>query len=617
VLEVGPDLKSVDFRPDHHLAAFAVHFAELSGADVAGYYDHMAEFFEAQKHRLEEQRTRNGDESIHVGMDFIRAMAAHAVELLGSPPPVGGIFEAVVVSRNLVDRSGRRRNLELPPVNGFFYDDLSTAIEAAAVGGPSGLVPEYLSDRRGEGHHDCLDPNEIQRALDLIRLPNGRWPSEFALTLMQQVAVNESLRRLSRHGIFSINGPPGTGKTTLLADIVAAVVVERARLMTEFRAPEDAFKRHQRSMAEGEGFILDPRFRDFTIVVASSNNGAVENVTRELPDAARIAQSRLADCARFKETAAALLNRRSLDPDEAAAEPVEVREAWGLIAAALGNKSNPGAFCAALRAKEPVAPGEGDGSRPRRDAPSNIFRQLHELGRPDWSAAKSGFQAAIAEAHRLKDEIAEHERLCGDVVRLRSRSGVLEERRISARDAANAARHATRETQDDLAVAREALDAADRDVGLSKPSLVRRVIAALGLSKAARASCALYTEMVRRRADASASLQTAVARVREASRQLQEADAAVNTAVAEEVSQRRAYDDARTMVARIARDHGGITDIVSTLALPREQMHQLLPRRSEALDAARTEVFVKALAVHQAFIGGSVRQFPAQPKLGN
>jgi hypothetical protein len=275
VLDIGQDLKSAEFRPDEHLAAFAVHFAELSGADVSGYHDRMGEFFEEQKRLLEEQRQRQGDKNIPVGMDLVRAMAAHATALLSSPPPVGGAVEAVVVSRALVDRERRRRTPDLPPVNGFYYDDLSAAIEAAAHGAPAGLVAEYLRDGRGQGRLDCLHPEEIRRALDLSLLPDGRWPSEFPLTLMQQVAVNEGLRRVSSGGMFSINGPPGTGKTTLLADVVAAVVVERARLMTEFSAPAAAFRDAGRSMADDEGFALDARFRDFTIVVASSNNGAV------------------------------------------------------------------------------------------------------------------------------------------------------------------------------------------------------------------------------------------------------------------------------------------------------------------------------------------------------
>ena len=136
VFEVGPDFNSAEFRPDEHLAAFAVHFAELSGADVSGYHDRMGRFFDEQTRLLEERRRCQDDKKIPVGMDLVRAMAAHATALLGSPPPVGGAVEAVVVSRALLDSEGRRRNPELPPVNGFYYDDLSAAIGAAAHGAP-------------------------------------------------------------------------------------------------------------------------------------------------------------------------------------------------------------------------------------------------------------------------------------------------------------------------------------------------------------------------------------------------------------------------------------------------------------------------------------------------
>src|SRR5204863_25141 len=79
-----------------------------------------------------EQERRLPSPAVH----FVRAMAALATALLGSPPPVGGAVEAVVVSRALLDSEGRRRNPELPPVNGFYYDDLSAAIGAAAHGAP-------------------------------------------------------------------------------------------------------------------------------------------------------------------------------------------------------------------------------------------------------------------------------------------------------------------------------------------------------------------------------------------------------------------------------------------------------------------------------------------------
>lgn len=56
---------------------------------------------------------------------------------------------------------------------------------------------------------------------------------------MQQLAVNQITSGNER--ISSVNGPPGTGKTTLLKDIFAHLVVERGKELAKLNNPKDAF----------------------------------------------------------------------------------------------------------------------------------------------------------------------------------------------------------------------------------------------------------------------------------------------------------------------------------------------------------------------------------------
>lgn len=60
------------------------------------------------------------------------------------------------------------------------------------------------------------------------KYPNGRFPSnpDYALSFMQEVATNIAIN--SSAEVRTVNGPPGTGKTTLLKDIFAHYVVEQA-----------------------------------------------------------------------------------------------------------------------------------------------------------------------------------------------------------------------------------------------------------------------------------------------------------------------------------------------------------------------------------------------------
>ena len=112
----------------------------------------------------------------------------------------------------------------------------------------------------------------------------SRFPSntEYSLSLMQQVAVNLAIG-YDKEQIRSVNGPPGTGKTTLLKDIFAEFVVEQAyeiSCLSEKCIKGSEKTKYWENAAIG---ILPEKIAEKGVVVASSNNGAVQNIVNELP----------------------------------------------------------------------------------------------------------------------------------------------------------------------------------------------------------------------------------------------------------------------------------------------------------------------------------------------
>lgn len=187
------------------------------------------------------------------------------------------------------------------------------------------LVLSYLEG--GLEHHEKRDARRIdiqsasdelkkrrasifyQNILGLDHTPLGRWPSKYGLSLMQQTAVNlvagRNLEQIAIttgipfSDVMSVNGPPGTGKTTLLKDIIAANIVEKARLLSSYAHPDRAFseienvdgyiKAGPQSTSAIHAYRLDnPKIAELGIIVCSSNNTAVENISKELPQGAAL-----------------------------------------------------------------------------------------------------------------------------------------------------------------------------------------------------------------------------------------------------------------------------------------------------------------------------------------
>lgn len=257
---------------------------------------------------------------------------------------IGELFDHLVQELNLECREIKApyfaiRRFEFfasktPPkpglLNSFFLDDLALARTLEHEQRLPHALKHYIGIEKPTRRTDLLEDNAgLQKLLQPSLSPPGRWPGNgrYPLALLQQAAVNASDKKLMETGVLAVNGPPGTGKTTLLRDVVAARIVERATVMSEFKNPSTAFtptnQSLQRSGAKINLHTIDDRLKGFEMVVASSNNKAVENVSAELPALDAIA-----------EDAPNLRYFKSIS------DKVLQRDTWGTIAAVLGNSSN-------------------------------------------------------------------------------------------------------------------------------------------------------------------------------------------------------------------------------------------------------------------------------------
>jgi hypothetical protein len=316
--------------------------------------------------------------------------------------------ESIVIQSVAVSAGRAEPSSDTDFLNSFFLDDLATVLDHVASNDCGTALAAYLTSDRSLDESARIDVMKTISAADdgvaIDRLPKGRWPSHPAhgLSLRQQFAVNRALSDLApAHGLMGVNGPPGTGKTTMLRDILAGNVVERARRLAALDRPNDAFTAVTHRWRTGNFTMkvpeLRPELTGYEMVVVSANNAAVENVTAEIPALDAIHERWHAEADYFADIATEVFaEAASQNPDA-----VKVR-AWGLVAARLGNKRNRSAFRSSFwfddkdpRTNEPVP-----GSPARMQTRLTRWRD-GGAPRKTWKAAREEF----ARAERRVDEL--------------------------------------------------------------------------------------------------------------------------------------------------------------------------------------------------------------------
>jgi hypothetical protein len=130
-------------------------------------------------------------------------------------------------------------------LNSYIVDDLALIAAALDRRNAGAALSQYLTASPGTPRIDVRkEPLCVRAGCAPDRIPTGRWVTDTdrPLAFSQQFAVNQILRTLSDTcGVFAVNGPPGTGKTTMLRDVIAAIIVNRAIELADLTSPGEAF----------------------------------------------------------------------------------------------------------------------------------------------------------------------------------------------------------------------------------------------------------------------------------------------------------------------------------------------------------------------------------------
>ncbi|WP_406690156.1 AAA domain-containing protein [Saccharopolyspora sp. ID03-671] len=289
-------------------------------------------------------------------------------------------------------------------LNSHIAGDLNHVADAVAKDDVGTALRNYLTDEQELDTRRRIDvrthPDAVIAGVEPRHIPAARWPGDPAkpLVLSQQFAVNRIVAELRDNaGLFSVNGPPGTGKTTLLRDVLAAIVLERANRLAELGSPAEGFTELVELVPVGPKKIrtrvhgVSSAVSGFEIVLATATNDAAQNVSAEVPglEAVRGYADEAVGADYFTDLASHVLDD----------------EAWGLVSATLGSMKYRNTFAKRFWWADY---GNSQNQEASEDDVTGMYQLLKEAGDDpdaldDWDTAVADFRRAREEVERLAE----------------------------------------------------------------------------------------------------------------------------------------------------------------------------------------------------------------------
>lgn len=529
-------------------------------------------------------------------------------------------------------------NSRTPPepslLNSFFLDDIGLALQLVSSG------------KQGEGLSRFLGISKIKEAVDVLappatiepyiapaKTPQARWPSSghHPLVLLQQAAVNVARAELGdKAGLIGVNGPPGTGKTTLLRDVVVGCVLDRATAMVRFEKPADAFSTTGQKMGVGGNaffhfYQVDPTLRGHEIVIASSNNKAVQNVSEELPLYKN--NGRADEIFYLRSISDLVANPRRFGVEDDEDSNVTQKQTWGLIAAVLGNGGKRSAFQqtfwwhedGGFRIYLKAAKGDDvlreikdeDGKVIRREIPSVVTNETPPVSEAaaltNWRKARNRFRTLRKEIDQDLADIEQVRKSCRLLPVAQNAVVAILAKREQLVSFAKQAGDQKRDAESALAATQAELDRAQQDSHahiFARPGFFARLFGTSSWRswQARKIDIDNLCDSVRARwTDTSKVLEAAKAEFCRRQEQLDRIDeelSALRSSVADHLE---TIESARKVLGDRIIDDG-------FFAQTHEVINLTAPWLPDSLHRKREDLFAAALAVQKAFVDASAQK---------